>query len=104
MRVLKKIGFSEDLFLLIDESAKLHNNNLTKEVNRLLKKGLGSDDISMELFNIKKDVREIKKISLYIYDILKQIYANMEIEAVDMKSSRCLNNYLKDRKKDKFND
>ena len=38
MRVLKKIGFSEDLFLLIDESAKLHNNNLTKEVNRLLKK------------------------------------------------------------------
>lgn len=104
MRVLKKIGFNEDIFPLIDESAKLHNNDLTKEVNRLLKKGLSSDDISIELYNIKKDVREIKRISLYTYDLLKQIYANMEIEAVDINSSKCLNNYLKNKKKDKFND
>ena len=104
MRILKKIGFKSSLYNEIEKSAKLHNLDLTKEVNRLCVKGLSSDDILLDINNLKNEIKEIEKLNKSILSFIKQIYANMELDPEDISKSECIKKYYEKHRKDKFID
>lgn len=102
MRVLKKIGFKEEIIEDIMSSAKSNKTDLTKEVNRLCKIALEVEKNNQELYDIRKDLNDIRRIVLYTDDLLKQMFANLDLNNVDIKNSKSLNEYMKGKRNDPF--
>lgn len=100
MRILKKIGFNDVLFNEILNSSKQNKTDLTKEVNRLCKIGLDVDKNEKELYDLRKELNDIKRICIYTDDLLKQLFANLDLSNVDIKTSKSLNEYIKGKKYD----
>ena len=84
MRILKKIGFNDVLFNEILNSSK--QNNVDKN--------------EKELYDLRKELNDIKRICIYTDDLLKQLFANLDLSNVDIKTSNSLNEYIKGKRYD----
>lgn len=102
MRILKKIGFNDELLNNIINSAKKNKSDITKEVNRLCKIGLNLEESEKESYDLQKELKDIKRICIYTNELLKQMFANLDLTNVDINKSKSLNEYMKGRKNDFF--
>lgn len=102
MRILKKIGFNDELLNNIINSAKKNKSDITKEVNRLCKIGLNLEESEKESYDLQKELKDIKRICIYTNELLKQMFANLDLTNVDINKSKSLNEYIKGRKNDFF--
>lgn len=102
MRILKKIGFNDELLNNIINSAKKNKSDITKEVNRLCKIGLNLEESEKESYDLQKELKDIKRVCIYTNELLKQMFANLDLTNVDINKSKSLNEYMKGRKNDFF--
>lgn len=101
----KHISITKELNDRILLSCKEHGRKYSAEVTYLISKALDYNDEKNKFKEIELDLKTIIKKEHYIFELLRQVYSDMDFNNLsDPKKSFALNEFMKRMKGDKFDD
>lgn len=101
----KHISITKELNDRILLSCKEHGRKYSAEVSYLISKAIDSNEEKNKFNEIESELKSIVKKEYYIFELLKQIYSDMDFNNLsDPKKSFALNEFMKRMKGDRFDD
>ncbi len=104
-KVDKHISISKELNDRVLLSCKENNRKYSEEVSYLISKALDYNYEEDKFKNIEINLQTIIKKNHYLFELVKQIYSDMDFSNIsDPKKSFALNEFMKRMKGNKFDD
>lgn len=104
-RIDKHLSIPLEIHYKISNLCKKNKINYTTQLLELINLGLEQNSILIRYNDIENKVEKIKNKTNIIFELLKQIYADMDFENIkDVKSSYALNEFNKKINGTKYND
>ena len=104
-KVDKHISISKELNDRVLLSCKENNRKYSEEVSYLISKALDYNEEKNKFNEIESELKSIVKKEHYIFELLRQIYSDMDFNNLsDPKKSFALNEFMKRMKGDRFDD
>ena len=104
-KIDKHISISKELNDRILLSCKENKRKYSEEVSYLILKGLDENYEKNKFNEIENDLKTIIKKNHYVFELLKQIYSDMDFNNLsDPKKSYALNEFIKRMKGNKLDD
>lgn len=101
----KHISITKELNDRIILSCKEHGRKYSSEVSYLISKALDNTEEKNKFNEIEFELKAIIKKEHYIFELLRQIYSDMDFNNLsDPKKSFALNEFMKRMKGDRFDD
>ena len=101
----KHISITKELNDRIILSCKEHGRKYSSEVSYLISKALDNTEEKNKFNEIESELKVIIKKEHYIFELLRQIYSDMDFNNLsDPKKSFALNEFMKRMKGDRFDD
>lgn len=101
----KHISITKELNDRILLSCKEHGRKYSTEVSYLISKAIDSNEEKNKFNEIESELKSIVKKEHYIFELLRQIYSDMDFNNLsDPKKSFALNEFMKRMKGDRFDD
>jgi len=101
----KHISITKELNDRVLLSCKEHRRKYSAEVSYLISKAIDSNEEKNKFNEIESELKSIVKKEHYIFELLRQIYSDMDFNNLsDPKKSFALNEFMKRMKGDRFDD
>ena len=101
----KHISITKELNDRVLLSCKERRRKYSAEVSYLISKAIDSNEEKNKFNEIESELKSIVKKEHYIFELLRQIYSDMDFNNLsDPKKSFALNEFMKRMKGDRFDD
>lgn len=105
MKKERHIYLEEELYQVLNNYSFNKRKSINESVNDLIKLGLEADSNMKLVTELKNTVNRINKNTYLTFELLKQLYADLNFPQVsDMKTSESLNIFFRKIKGNKYND
>lgn len=98
------LRINNELYSKILELSELHKVTVNSEINNLLELSFKIQEQDKMISSLIDTMSSLKKDTSYIKQILIQIFADLNLETVDISSSECLEKFNKKYYKRNMND